>query len=456
MISIQNKPTNHHASDVDFTVECYQELIHLALASYPVADYRTVPWGHRFIIWRHDCDYSLNRSLALAMIEAEMGLKSTYFLNPHSEFYNFLEQGQLELVRRISDLGHDIGLHFDGAFYRTGSEERLNEEIAQEADLLERFVGIHPAVFSFHNPTDFHLTCEAESYGGLVNCYSKRFKTEVAYCSDSNGYWRFRRLFDVLSEAKNDCLQVLTHPGWWQEMPAPPRQRIFHCAYGRAAATMEFYDRSLAEGGRGNLTGNSHAIQFLKQIDPAVFDLCDYLWNAGQYQPLFLELWRIHETQITRLCKAKLYEEWGVPVREMNLFFADEGSEVEGRRIFTGVFGDILESACGDSEAAHHSRIIIRDQLLRGRTSPDATQLEEACVAFCEAIQAMATWGLTQVRPCDGLAEFSTTGLFYDKSAGGGLSDGSAQIPAFQEAKWKAFTRQMLDTGGHPNEVSSK
>ena len=113
MISIENQPVNHQASDQDFTVGAYRQLISLALASYHVADYRRIPWGDHFVLWRHDCDSSLNRSFALARTEAEMGLRSTFFVNPHSEFYNLLEYGQLALVKEISKFGHDIGLHFD-------------------------------------------------------------------------------------------------------------------------------------------------------------------------------------------------------------------------------------------------------------------------------------------------------------------------------------------------------
>ena len=48
--------------------------------------------------------------------------------------------------------------------------------------------------FSFHNPQKTDYNYENFLYEGLVNCYSKKFKDDLPYCSDSNGYWRFRRL----------------------------------------------------------------------------------------------------------------------------------------------------------------------------------------------------------------------------------------------------------------------
>ncbi len=443
MISIENQPINHQANDQDFTVEAYRQLISLALTSYRLADYRSIPWGERFVLWRHDCDYSLNRSLALAKIEAEVGLRSTFFVNPHCEFYNLLESRQLALVKEMVQLGHDIGLHFDGAFYNMASEGELNEQVSREADLLERFVGGRPAAFSFHNPSAFHLTCEADTYGGLVNCYSKRFKTEVPYCSDSNGYWRFRRLFDVLSEAKDPCLQVLTHPGWWQEKQMPPRQRIFRSAYGRATATMHLYDQSLTNGGRENLAGKSQAIRFLKSINPKLFDLCDFLWNSGRHQTLYVELWRLHESQINRLCKAVLRKEWGVPARDVNAFFDQDGVAVDGWRLFKGLFGDSWQSSSGQSETTHQSWVTVRNQLVHGRSSVEPAQLELGCVYLCSVIQAMAAWGLTQVSPYDGLSHLGSIGLPTYKSADGSLSERLEEIvgdvPQFPIKRWEVF-----------------
>ena len=153
MISIKNKPINFQENNQDFTVDAYRKLISLALSSYKIVDYRSIPWGQRFILWRHDCDLSLNRSLALARIEAEMGLRSTFFINPHSEFYNLHESSQIAMIKEINQLGHDIGLHFDTLFYNTASEVELHKQVAYEADVLMRILGVRPTVFSFHNPS---------------------------------------------------------------------------------------------------------------------------------------------------------------------------------------------------------------------------------------------------------------------------------------------------------------
>ena len=50
---------------------------------------------------------------SLAKIENELGVKATYFLKLHSEFYNLFEKSIFEKVLKIIEFGHNIGLHFE-------------------------------------------------------------------------------------------------------------------------------------------------------------------------------------------------------------------------------------------------------------------------------------------------------------------------------------------------------
>lgn len=238
----------------DFIISHYREIIRAAKRNYRFTSYHDVNKPENFILWRHDCDYSLNRSLRLAQIEAEEGVKSTFFLLPHCEFYNLLEKSQSSIVKKIIELGHDIGLHFDCGYYDITSEAQLDALVRREADWISDWFGCDVRVFSFHNPDTFSLSCEADQYGGVINCYSSYFKNQVNYCSDSNGYWRFRRLYDVVSQFDGRGLQALTHPGWWQDEIMPPRRRIERCVFGRADVTMRTYDAVLKKGGRQNIS----------------------------------------------------------------------------------------------------------------------------------------------------------------------------------------------------------
>lgn len=237
----------------DFTIAEYKKLLTLAKSNYTFITYDQYQADFKSILWRHDCDLSLNRALRMAQIEHEEAISATYFINPHCDFYNPLEKSQSNLIRDIIRLGHQIGLHFDADYYDVTSEDQLDGLIAREARLLEEWFMIKINVFSFHNPSKVILQCEKDTYAGLINCYSRFFKQDVPYCSDSNGYWRFRRLKEVLAQATDPRLQVLTHPGWWQEDAMLPRERVIRAAEGRAAAVMTAYDAFLADHGRENV-----------------------------------------------------------------------------------------------------------------------------------------------------------------------------------------------------------
>jgi hypothetical protein len=323
--------------------------------------------------------------------------------------------------------------------------------VSSEADLLARFVGVRPTVFSFHNPSAFHLTCEAEYYGDLVNCYSKRFKTEVSYCSDSNGYWRFRRLFDVLNEAKDPCLQVLTHPGWWQKKPMPPRQRIFHSVYGRAITTMRIYDQDITDGGRENLTGKSQAMRFLNPINPKLFELCDYLWNTEQFQTLFVELWLLHERQINKLCKAVLRKEWKVAASEVNAFFENSDLAIDGWRLFVGVFEKSWQEATGIDEETLRGWVRMRNQLVHGRSTVRRDMMETGCLHLCKALESLAAWGRLQPIGYDGLTHLGVIGIPTYKTADGRLTDRleevAGDISGFPTKRWERFKSTLVKVG---------
>jgi Formyl transferase len=241
----------------DFTEESYRELLRLAAEKgYSFADYTQRPEG-RHVLWRHDVDLSLHRAAKLAAIEREEGARSTYFLNPHAAFYNLLEPACLDLVARVIELGHAIGLHFDAAAYpgMQWSRQTLAEMLARERALLETFLGAKITAFSYHNPeADGLIDIDDDEVAGLVNCYGRTLRTEYGYVSDSNGYWRFHPIAEVLATVEHRRLQVLTHPGWWTPEPLPPRKRVLRCVHGRAEAVMARYDEFLREQSRKNIS----------------------------------------------------------------------------------------------------------------------------------------------------------------------------------------------------------
>jgi hypothetical protein len=236
--------------NADFTEDGYRRALVLAKARYAFEPFGTQS-VESHVLWRHDVDVSVHRAARLAAIEAEEGVRATYFLSFHSAFYNLLEPQVLAAAKATLEAGHWLGLHFDSAFPSQGNlVERIEREATQLADLLECPV----VAFSFHNPglVNDDLAVDGETVAGILNVYSRHIRERYRYVSDSNGHWRHERLFDLLEDPP-ERLHVLTHPEWWQVEPLAPRDRIARSVDGRARATLRDYDALLESAGRANI-----------------------------------------------------------------------------------------------------------------------------------------------------------------------------------------------------------
>jgi hypothetical protein len=241
-------------SSADFTEANYARALEIAQKSYEFASFASRPAG-RHVLWRHDVDFSVHRALRIAEIEAGAHVRATYFIYPHSQFYNLLSELVLPKARRIFELGHELGLHFDPTFYGPGlSAAELAAHAVSERRLLAELFGVAPVAISFHLFGVLEgLQLDHDEVAGMVNAYGRSIRSDYGYCSDSNGVWRHRRLFDVLERAEEDRLHVLTHPEWWTPEPMAPRARIQRCLDGQAAAVGKYYDDLVDGYGRPNV-----------------------------------------------------------------------------------------------------------------------------------------------------------------------------------------------------------
>jgi hypothetical protein len=237
----------------DFTIRHYVELLKALKSNYTVSQYHLFNKDEKFALLRHDIDISPQRALQMAIAENKEGLKATYFIHIHSEYYNVFEKEIYNIICKIISLGHDIGIHFDTHFYSIDSKEAIDKNLYLEKELLERLFHTSIHVFSFHNTNPFILSCQDEQYAGLINTYSTYFQKSVTYCSDSNGYWKFERMYDLVQSAKAANLQLLTHPEWWQEEPMSPWQKVKRCVNGRAEKNLTAYVEILKQYNNKNI-----------------------------------------------------------------------------------------------------------------------------------------------------------------------------------------------------------
>ena len=142
----------------------------------------------KIILLRHDVDVSLDYALKMAKLEYEHGLKATYFVLLHGEYYNALSQSSQIKIKEIFDLGHEIGLHYDTSFLSKDDKNAILQ-IKQESEILSNLIGKKIKSIAQHNPS-ISTSLNFESNSEFINPRSVDIVKEIVYISDSGHYWR--------------------------------------------------------------------------------------------------------------------------------------------------------------------------------------------------------------------------------------------------------------------------
>lgn len=166
----------------------------------------------KLIIMRHDIDYSLEDAIPIAEIEANAGVKSTYFVLVRGDCYNIFSRKGMHALRLLKSMGHEIGLHFDEVACEAGDHV---EGILQEARLLGAAAETEIKSVSMHRPSREALEGDW-SIPGMENAYSQEYFRRFKYISDSRMRWR-ENAGEIIRSGRFDQLQVLTHPFWYGE-----------------------------------------------------------------------------------------------------------------------------------------------------------------------------------------------------------------------------------------------
>lgn len=207
---------------MEFTYTAYRELLDfLRQGGYAFTDYHDYQSYPRCVILRHDIDNSLPQALRLAEIEAEEGVKSTWFVLLRTDFYNPASAASQRILCRLGELGHEIGLHFDEMAYASESgigsyaSSSTEELIVREAGILADICGCPITTVSMHRPSKATLEADMQ-IPGMVNSYGQTFFHDFKYLSDSRRRWR-EPVEDIICGGEYDRLHILTHAFWYHE-----------------------------------------------------------------------------------------------------------------------------------------------------------------------------------------------------------------------------------------------
>ena len=202
--------------DLSFSKTGYSNLLKIAIDNgYKFClfdNYKTS--RDKVCVLRHDIDADLDSAIQLAEIEKELGINSTYFLMTRSSVYNLFSKTNSDYVKRIIELGHSIGLHYDASFDEKSSNEVLEKNVEFDCLYLKHIFGQDIKVVSFHQP-DQRILSNSIVLTNLINTYDKVFLSDLHYISDSNMVWKQNHPGLLFLNREYDRIQVLIHPIWW-------------------------------------------------------------------------------------------------------------------------------------------------------------------------------------------------------------------------------------------------
>lgn len=225
------------------------------------------------VILRHDVDLDLVAAQRIAQIECDLGVSATFFFLVSSNLYNVMSVEGRTTCKQILSLGHHIGLHFDPTVFGS-TEEEFDTGLSSERRLLEEVTGLPISVFSLHKPGN-----RSQLYPvgpeGLLNTYSRRFFSDIAYSSDSSGWWRFGSFIESDDFRSHRSVQLLLHPIWWTgllgEHPGKRLDRLVDDlrvkGQSQIASTIDPYGLYLAER-KDELGGWPTDLGYLRSLSP--------------------------------------------------------------------------------------------------------------------------------------------------------------------------------------------
>lgn len=176
----------------DFSLDIYEILLKTAIKKgytcTPYVDFIEKRPEGKTIILRHDVDDLPENSLATAQLEKRLGIKGTYYFRCVKQSFN------LEVLREIKNLGHEIGYHYEDLALCGGNYERAYEHFLRE---LQRFrshaeiktICMHGSPLSKYDNRALWKKYNYKELGILAEPYFDTDFSKVFYLSDTGRKW---------------------------------------------------------------------------------------------------------------------------------------------------------------------------------------------------------------------------------------------------------------------------
>ena len=183
---------------LDFSLHTYRLLLEsLQNAGYTFITFEKWCEGganDRFVVLRHDVDLKAERSLKVALIEAEMGIAASYY------FRVVPQSNQPKIIKAIAALGHEIGYHYEDLSLFDGNVDKAIIHFKTQLSHFRQFypvktICMHGSPTSKFDNRDLWKHANYREFGLIGEPYldflssSAVSKGEIVYFTDTARMW---------------------------------------------------------------------------------------------------------------------------------------------------------------------------------------------------------------------------------------------------------------------------
>jgi hypothetical protein len=234
---------------MDFTIKIYRQLIDQLITSgyqfQTFSEFLGEP-ENRVTMLRHDVEKKYQNALILAEIQKNLNIKGTYFFRILKDHYDE------EIIIQISQMGHEVGYHYDDLSYCKGNLEFAIERFKKNLENLRKIVPVNTicmegAPLSKYDNRKLWESYRMKDYKIVGEPYFDINFNEVFYLTDTGRSWsgkfsvrdksqylnyfkiksnlNLRTTIDLINAAKHrnlpDKIMMTFHPQRWNEKYIP-------------------------------------------------------------------------------------------------------------------------------------------------------------------------------------------------------------------------------------------
>ena len=176
---------------MDFTIKKYKQLLEsLKAGKYEFqtfAEFIETP-AEKVIVLRHDVDERPYNALKMAQVEHEMGIRATYY------FRIAKISNKPDIIRKIVDLGHEIGYHYEDYSSSNGNMKKAIRQFKNNLAYFRTYypvvtVCMHGSSMSDYDNREIWEHAELSEFGLIGEPYLSVDYSQVFYMTDTGRRW---------------------------------------------------------------------------------------------------------------------------------------------------------------------------------------------------------------------------------------------------------------------------